>query len=73
LAARIPNIPNPPTTTISDRWSVVINWTAPYDGGAEITSYTIEVRTSDASVYKVALNDCDGSNIGIVSNTSCVI
>jgi len=41
LAAQIPDIPLAPTTTISDRWNVVIDWIAPYNGGTPITSYTI--------------------------------
>jgi len=41
LAAQIPDIPLAPTTTISDRWNVVIDWIAPYNGGSPITSYTI--------------------------------
>lgn len=47
LAAQIPDMTNPPTTTISGRWNVVIDWDAPYNGGTPITSYTIEIRTTD--------------------------
>jgi hypothetical protein len=41
LAAQIPDIPNAPATSILDDWTVVIDWVAPYNGGSEITSYTI--------------------------------
>jgi hypothetical protein len=47
LTARIPDIPDAPITTISDRWNVIVTWTAPYDGGSQITSYSILFRTSD--------------------------
>ncbi len=62
LAAQIPDIPAEPTTTISDRWNVIIGWSAPYNGGAPITSYTIEIRTSDVTIYRTDLSDCDGSD-----------
>jgi hypothetical protein len=53
LAAQIPDIPDSPTTTISDSWNIVIDWTAPYNGGTPVTSYTIEIRTSDVTVFSV--------------------
>ena len=73
LAAQIPDTPNAPTTTISNRWTVVVDWNAPYNGGADITSYTIEIRTTDASVYFVDSADCDGSDAATVSATQCSI
>lgn len=69
LAAQIPDIPNAPTTAILDRWSVVIDWTAPYNGGTPITSYTIEIRTTDISVFTVDSVDCNGADSTIVSET----
>jgi hypothetical protein len=73
LAAQIPDIPNAPTTTILDRWSVVIDWTAPYNGGTPITSYTIEIRTTDISVFTVDSVDCDGADATILSETQCTV
>lgn len=51
-AAKVPDQPTAPTTAILDRWSVVIDWVAPYDGGAQILYYTIEIRTADATVFE---------------------
>jgi hypothetical protein len=69
LAAQIPDVPDAPTTTISDRWNVVIDWTAPYNGGTPITSYTIEIRTADVTVFTVDSVDCSGSDSTIVAAT----
>jgi hypothetical protein len=73
LAAQIPDIPNAPTTTISDRWNVVIDWTAPYNGGTPITSYTIEIRTTDAQVYAIDSTDCNGADSTIMAETQCTV
>jgi uncharacterized protein YlzI (FlbEa/FlbD family) len=40
IAARLPSVPATPTTLI-DGNSVVVSWTAPYNGGSRITGYTI--------------------------------
>jgi hypothetical protein len=66
-------MPNPPTTTISNRWNVVIDWVAPYDGGTPITSYTIEIRTTDQQVFDVDSFDCDGSDSAIRTYTQCTV
>jgi hypothetical protein len=73
LAAQIPDVPLAPTTTISDRWNVVINWVAPYNGGTPITSYTIEIRTKDSSIYFIDSLDCNGSNSLIVAEKKCTV
>jgi hypothetical protein len=52
---------------------VVIDWTAPYNGGTLITSYTIEIRTSDISVYEIDSVDCDGEDSTILSETQCTV
>lgn len=62
-------MPQPPTTTILDRWYVVIDWVAPYNGGTQITSYTIEIRTTDRAIFAIDSVDCDGSDATIMSNT----
>lgn len=51
----------------------MIDWTAPYDGGIEITSYTIEIRTTDAQVFDVDNFDCDGADATILANTQCTV
>jgi len=69
LAAQVPDMPGTPTTMISERWNVVIDWTAPYTGGSEITSYTIEIRTADQQVFAVDSTNCDGSDSTIMAAT----
>jgi len=58
---------------ISDRWNVIIDWIAPYNGGTPIISYTIEIRTSDSSIYSIDSVDCNGSNILILAETKCTV
>lgn len=52
--------------------TVVISWTAPYDNGATITSYTITILQKN-SVYSEDLTDCDGTQTNIVSSTACIV
>lgn len=73
LAAQIPDITLAPTTRVLDRWSIVIEWTAPYNGGSPITSYTILIRTTDVEVYDVDSVDCDGTDATIISSTTCTV
>jgi hypothetical protein len=71
LAASKPTRPSAPTTTWSDaNDQVTVQWVAPADNGADITSYTISIRQSDG-VYSLELTDCDGSTSAIISSTSC--
>lgn len=42
-SAAIPDTPSAPTSTVNES-NVDITWTAPYDGGSAITSYTITIR-----------------------------
>lgn len=51
----------------------MINWTAPYTGGSALTSYTIEVRTSDVTVWSVESTNCDGSDSTILSDAQCTV
>jgi hypothetical protein len=73
LAAQVPDMINAPTTEISDRWNVIISWTAPYNGGTPITSYTIQIRTTDATVFSIDSIDCDGTDATIISETECTV
>jgi len=43
-AAAIPNVPAAPTTSMNTNVSVTISWTAPFNGGSVITSYTVRIR-----------------------------
>ncbi len=66
-------MPLAPTTTISNRWNVIIDWIAPYNGGTPITSYTIQIRTTDSSIYSIDSVDCNGSSSLIVAETKCTV
>lgn len=66
-------MPVPPTTTILNRWYVVIDWVTPYNGGTPITSYTIEIRTTDRSIFAIDSVDCDGSDVTIMTETQCTV
>ena len=43
LAAQPPNVPSAPSTEV-DVNNVKVKWTAPYNGGSAILSYTIEIQ-----------------------------
>jgi len=51
----------------------VVDWTAPYNGGSSITSYTIEIRTTDITIFALDLQDCDGTDATIIAQTSCTV
>lgn len=70
LHAIAPEVPAAPVTTNSGQ-DIIITWVAPYDSGAEITSYTIEIRRSDQAYSTTA--DCDGSDPVIVAATQCTV
>jgi hypothetical protein len=50
-----------------------VTFTAPTENGAEITSYTILVVTSDGLTFVEDSTNCDGSDATILSNLSCTI
>jgi len=50
----------------------VFSWTAPYDGGSAITSYTIQIKQKDGTFTEDATN-CDGSNEAIRTARSCTV
>jgi hypothetical protein len=51
---------------------VNIYWTAPTANGLPITSYILEIRTSQ-NTYLQDLADCDASQISIVTTTQCIV
>lgn len=69
-AAEIPSIPIGITTEVVDDVWVLIQWTAPYDGGSPISSYTITIRESDYFTYSEA-PECDGTTSDVITNTEC--
>jgi hypothetical protein len=52
---------------------VLVSWTAPYNGGVAISSYTIWFLQSDGTTYSTELTNCNGNNNGIVSAASCLV
>jgi len=58
LAAQIPDKPVAPTT-VFDRTTVVISWTAPFDQGSEITGYQVFIRESDEVTFTEDLTNCN--------------
>lgn len=74
VASNAPGTPGTPTTSLESDGSILIDWAAPAsNGGESITSYTIEILTSDDSTYSTETTDCDGTSSTIVTNTECTI
>lgn len=61
--AFVPARPNPPTTSVLGN-KVVISWSAPNSNGAEITSYSVQIRQSDGT-FTPDLTNCNGADAGI--------
>jgi hypothetical protein len=77
LAAREPDIPDlpgvpAPTTKISGS-NIIVTWSKPYYGGSSITSYVIQFRQNDNTTFTVDLVDCDGSQSGYLTSTTCTV
>lgn len=54
---------------------VRISWIAPYDNGATITQYLIEIKQNpnDGESFYQDLTNCDGSKVEFYSLLSCDI
>ena len=71
LAAQIPATPVAPKTSISGTTSnvngsnVIVNWTAPDNGGSEITAYTISIRQNNGT-FSTVNSTCNGASTTIV-------
>ena len=51
---------------------VFIDWVAPFNGGSQITAYKVFIRQSE-NIFSQDLIDCDGTDLAIVSGTSCTV
>jgi hypothetical protein len=71
LCAYVPEKPVAPVSTISTD-TVVLTWSAPYDNGSPITSYTIGIADSNGD-YVTSITGCDGSSSSVISSTSCIV
>ena len=60
IAASVPATPAAPTTT-NDKTNIVIEWTAPDNGGSEITGYEVRILHKDGLNDSVETNNCDMS------------
>ena len=70
LAAQIPSTPIAPTTSIS-LTNVVINWTAPYNGGSPITAYSIKIKQANGTYSNTS--SCNGALSSVLTSPSCTI
>lgn len=52
---------------------MTISWTPPYNGGTQITAYTILIRESDGVTFTENLSNCDGSDATIITQAYCVV
>ena len=69
--ATAPDTPAAPTTTVSGS-NIIVDWNAPSDNGATITSYTIKIKTNGGT-FSTQLANCDGNDGTIKATTQCTI
>lgn len=67
LCATVPEVPDVPVTSVSGA-TVYIDWDAPANNGAAITSYTVLILQSDG-VLSESVSLCDGSDTYIMGLT----
>jgi hypothetical protein len=76
LTALAATTPDSPATPITSNFgtSVMIQWVAPYNGGAFINGYDIQILRSDGVTFSEELTYCNGmTDNTIISNQYCVI
>jgi hypothetical protein len=66
ICASVPDKTADPTTAVVAS-NVEISWTAPFNGGSEITAYTIEIMQSDGT-FSQELTHCDGTSLAVLAN-----
>ena len=72
-SAAKPSTPVAPASSVISNTGVTIVWSAPFNGGSAITSYTIMIRQADGLTYSTELASCNGGNPSVVSAVSCTI
>ena len=65
-------MPVAPASTISSL-NTVVSWTAPYNGGHTISSYTILLLASDGTTFVEDKSLCDGTDPTVVSQQRCTV
>lgn len=53
--------------------NIFVQWSAPYDGGSPLTSYTIQIRHKDGTTFSEDLTDCDGTDTTIIAEAKCTV
>jgi hypothetical protein len=72
-AAEIPTYPSSVATTLDIVNEMIdVSWSAPYNGGSEILSYTIVLIERDGSTYYETA-ECDGTDATIISTQTCSV
>jgi len=51
---------------------VIISWVAPFNAGATIDSYSVQIKQKDGT-YSESTSLCNGANAGIVGLTTCTV
>lgn len=59
-----------PVSTLVDNY-VHIDWVAPFNGGATITGYRVQIRTV-ANVWVQDTANCDASQEAVTAATECI-
>ena len=72
MSARIPDVVDNVVTEISAS-NVIIRWSAPYNGGNTISSYTIRILQGDGVTYSTSLVSCNGANAAVIASASCTV
>lgn len=72
LAAQPPAVPSAPVT-IWQPDDVIVQWTAPDNGGKAISEYTVYLLQNDGSTYSVELSNCNGADTVIRDAAQCTI
>jgi len=65
----VPATPVAPTTSVLGN-KVIISWVAPNNNGADIVSYSIQIRQANGS-FTPDLTNCNGANAGILGLRTC--
>jgi hypothetical protein len=56
-----------------DMQNIVVSWDAPFNGGVEITRYTIKFRHVDGTLFSEETSQCSGLDADIIANNQCTV
>ncbi len=67
-AAKVPDSPSNVATVLDiSTERVTVSWTAPYDGGSTILSYTVVLMRSDGVTFS-EMAECDGKTTAVIAS-----